>query len=92
MDDRYVRQMLDDTEHVGITAGDLLVSILTKTRHGCAIPLPDVDSTVIDLVRAVLELKPRDLHGGHFGPHPNWHTLRKMKQEAAACGSISFES
>ncbi len=80
MDEHYVREMLDDAEHVAITAGDVLVDILTKTRHGGEIALPDVDSTVIDLVRAVLELKPRDLQGGYFGPHPNWRTLRKMKQ------------
>ena len=63
-------------------AGELLISILTKTRHGAAIPLTDADAAVVELCRKVLGLRPRELNGGHFGPHPNWRTLRKMKEEA----------
>lgn len=70
-------------------AGDLLLGILTRTRHGAAIPMPDADEAVVGLVRVVLGMRPHAV-GGHFGSHPNWKTLKKQR-EAVACGSTSLE-
>lgn len=56
----------------------MLLEILTCTRHGLDIEVPNVETVTINLIRVLIGKDPMP-PGGNRGPHPNQHTLKKMK-------------